>query len=841
VKARSVEDLPIDLSTYQWTEMRRIPLPWRNGTVLRQSTSILGSDSLIDSLVSQIHADSVRMFIQQLQDFGTRYCLAANRDSVALWIQSRFFSMGFSDVQLDSFQYGSTMQKNVIATLPGSTKPAQIIVIGGHHDSYASGNPLVFAPGADDNASGTAAVLEIARVLRQTGYHPKSTIKFATFAAEERGLLGSAALASRLRQAGASISLMINHDMISYTSAAPSQRSVDINYYSGFEYLRDAASSMVISFTDLNSRAGDLNSSGSDSYSFWANGFPAVYFAESQFSPFYHSSQDVITNYTMEYCAEIIRASCALAATYSDMPARVLDVAVADMGDGSSLRVYWAKNSELDLSGYRIYVGKASARYDTSFVTTDTSFVVGNLTDGIQYVIGVAAFDTYGSEGLTTERTGTPHLTPLTPSGFVAEPLWKSILLRWHPSKEADLSGYTVYRSTSLSDPPNALNAVPIHDTVLVENTAQDGIYYYYSVTAVDSTLHESTPTPFLRSRVVSLNKGILLVNETKGGDGSPMNPTIAQINDFYHLLLREFTTEDFNAEVEGGATLADIGAYSTVIWHGDDASSVAAARNSIQQIAKYLAYGGKLFITSYRPTSAFGANISTRDFLPGEFVYDYLKIRRAENRFATRFSGALPFTNGYPQISVDTSKTLSSLNYHLSTIEAIEAASGATDIYSYDSEYDTTTLGGKLRGQPVGIEYLGSPHKAITLSFPLYYMHFNEAQSLVNLVLTDKFAEATAVEDHTPRIPEDLTLFQNYPNPFNPVTTIEFRTPRAQFVTLKVYDILGNEVSTLVNETLPAGVHRAVIESTNFATGVYFYRLVSGSSMQTKKMIVLK
>jgi len=185
-----------------------------------------------------------------------RYCLAPNRDSVALWIQQQFVSIGYTDVQLDSFLYSGTWQKNVIATLPGTTKADQIILIGAHHDSYSSGSPTVIAPGADDNASGTAAVLEIARILQKTGYRPKSTIKFATFAAEERGLLGSRAHAQRLRAAGARISLMVNHDMISYSSTSPSLSSVDINYYTGYEDVREVAAEMVARFCTLTPRSG---------------------------------------------------------------------------------------------------------------------------------------------------------------------------------------------------------------------------------------------------------------------------------------------------------------------------------------------------------------------------------------------------------------------------------------------------------------------------------------------------------------------------------------------------------------------------------------------------------
>ncbi len=83
--------------------------------------------------------------------------------------------------------------------------------------------------------------------------------------------------------------------------------------------------------------------------------------------------------------------------------------------------------------------------------------------------------------------------------------------------------------------------------------------------------------------------------------------------------------------------------------------------------------------------------------------------------------------------------------------------------------------------------------------------------------------------------------LYQNYPNPFNPATKIEFRIAEFGFVSLKVYDNLGNEVSTLVNEYKPSGVYEVSFDGTGLASGIYFYQLSTSSFIQTKKMILLK
>ena len=96
-----------------------------------------------------------------------------------------------------------------------------------------------------------------------------------------------------------------------------------------------------------------------------------------------------------------------------------------------------------------------------------------------------------------------------------------------------------------------------------------------------------------------------------------------------------------------------------------------------------------------------------------------------------------------------------------------------------------------------------------------------------------------TAVDED--EIVREFALAQNYPNPFNPSTNIRYQIPERSFVTLKVYDVLGNEVTTLVNKELNAGSHEVVFDASRFSTGIYFYQLKTGSFVETKKMILVK
>ena len=119
---------------------------FKNQKFVLPQTDFQLSDSTISHIVSAVNPDSVRYIIQSLQDFETRFLFAPTRDSVAGWIKAQFLRWGYTDVVIDSFEYDGTWQKNVIATLPGIYGPDKINIVGGHHDSYSSGDPLFLLP-----------------------------------------------------------------------------------------------------------------------------------------------------------------------------------------------------------------------------------------------------------------------------------------------------------------------------------------------------------------------------------------------------------------------------------------------------------------------------------------------------------------------------------------------------------------------------------------------------------------------------------------------------------------------------------------------------------------------
>ncbi len=99
----------------------------------------------------------------------------------------------------------------------------------------------------------------------------------------------------------------------------------------------------------------------------------------------------------------------------------------------------------------------------------------------------------------------------------------------------------------------------------------------------------------------------------------------------------------------------------------------------------------------------------------------------------------------------------------------------------------------------------------------------------------------STSLHEKTPGIPKTFTLAQNYPNPFNPSTTINYELPATVHVSLKVFNLLGQEVATLVNEIKPAGIYQVRFDARDLASGLYIYRLIAGSYNSTKKFLLIK
>jgi len=286
-----------------------------------ENDSLSENERLTTRFNEEINADSLRSYVTWLQDIGTRFALADNHRDVALRIKQRYSDLGFSDCRLDSFTISRSYkgilyqqwQYNVIAAIRGSENPDSICIIGAHYDDITGDDPFLVAPGANDNAGGVAAALEIARVMKKYNYSPANTIEFIAFGAEELGLYGSFDYAEKARLNDLKIKLMLNNDMIAYQqSPDPASWSVNILDYETSRDLRKKAEWAAGKFSNLSFYNDNTYNRQSDSYPFFVNGYKAIFFFSGDVDPYYHTPDDTADKYNFEYSREIVKICCAL-------------------------------------------------------------------------------------------------------------------------------------------------------------------------------------------------------------------------------------------------------------------------------------------------------------------------------------------------------------------------------------------------------------------------------------------------------------------------------------------------------------------------------------------------
>lgn len=299
-----------------------------------KAVSTVFSGDVIADIIGQVQEDHLREHICQLQsreggeycnEQGSRWsCDGPAIDRALEYTRQYFESLGFK-TRLDPYSLGCRPgpSHNIEAELPG-TESAQLVLLVAHLDSYITGvsrgSP---APGADDDASGSAAVLEAARILSQ--YKFKHTIRFVLFTGEEQWTVGSSAYARKLASAGAQILGVFNMDMIGYDSDDNGLFEMWVRPGES-EELADLIVRTIETYGIA--LAPDVLADprrGGDHESFWRRGYPALMIIEDtefgeteDFNPCYHTSCDVLRMLNLSYAQRIAQAVIGAAAQLAE-------------------------------------------------------------------------------------------------------------------------------------------------------------------------------------------------------------------------------------------------------------------------------------------------------------------------------------------------------------------------------------------------------------------------------------------------------------------------------------------------------------------------------------------
>ncbi|KAA0001771.1 MAG: M20/M25/M40 family metallo-hydrolase [Thermoplasmata archaeon] len=256
-------------------------------------------DESIEGILDEITEELLREYIQTLQDFGPRVTGSIACREAAEYIEAQFEEYGLI-VREDNWTYHGYEDINIEATLTGeNTSSDEIYIICAHYDSVPG------SPGADDNGSGTAAVLAAAKVLSK--YKFEHTIRFVTFSGEEQGLLGSREYAAEAYENGDNIVAVLNADMIGYAETNEGRTHVIIEETESSSWITNIAINMSIEYEIGLEIVREPSYPYSDHASFLQYGFDAIFFFEYEFNEYYHSSEDTIDKMDLDYATRVTK------------------------------------------------------------------------------------------------------------------------------------------------------------------------------------------------------------------------------------------------------------------------------------------------------------------------------------------------------------------------------------------------------------------------------------------------------------------------------------------------------------------------------------------------------
>jgi Zn-dependent M28 family amino/carboxypeptidase len=289
-------------------------------------------DPVVAAIRSHVDAGNLTGEITALQNVATREATTAGCENAGNYIAEFFRNAGLT-VEEDIFSFAGHSAKNIIGTLPGTSPDSKTVIVCAHYDS-TSNDPHNLAPGADDNASGCAAVMEAARIFPAFDF--KSTIKFICFSAEEWGLYGSRHYAEAAQDRGETIAGVINLDMIAFTDQVPEDLDLIVDPES--EWLADLFAAVSSQYESLPLRTiVNASFTWSDHSPFWDCGYPALCGIEDYDvpNPYYHTTRDTIDKLNLDFALSATRAALVTAAVLARSADATL-VITADTGGTTS-------------------------------------------------------------------------------------------------------------------------------------------------------------------------------------------------------------------------------------------------------------------------------------------------------------------------------------------------------------------------------------------------------------------------------------------------------------------------------------------------------------------------
>ncbi len=716
-----------------------------------------------------------------------------------------------------SFMGGGTFNsQNVVGFKKGTGSSNEVIVVGAHYDDISEpyNDHASVSPGADDNASGVAGVLEMARLFNSM--NPEKDIYFVCFSGEEEGLYGSYYFVNDFISSNAlSVYAMINMDMIGYTTGAYRLTLYGMTLSS---QLKDLYKDIADNITTLTSLIYG-SSSGSDHYYFEQAGFRSVFAIENEFSPVYHTYADSISYMTNDFMREVIRASTGTCYNVMNMPSSITDIALTDNGD-SSITVNWTPVADTDIVDYKIYYN------DLNISIPDTNtYTLNSLIPDTLYTVYVTAVDSENLEGFINESdTITPSFLPhkITINSIRSDSL--NVYLNYDAVKSTDFNHYNILRSIKGDTVFNEI--AETIDTLFSDTTITNSEIYQYTVTVSDNDGYESEKSNTVFCRLITLNEFILVIDETNNSTLMSDNKTDA----FYDSIFDLYTHHTLDADNIDEIDITVIGNYQKVVYIDDDLNE---NKMNIQHFADYINNGGDLIL--------FGWDIG-KVILDNPTVFpaytDSTSIARTDfgilsyNRNQSFDMSYLLYNDG---VNIDSfyfeaDKLPRGSNGKLSYGGVFELDSGKTYSlgkyvsYSSDSIFDLKTN-----------IFINADTNLIIANIPLYPMNVNDGILLIEYLM-EKFDCYSGLSNNTFSINKSIKIDKIASHSIN-ILLEGFKNTN---VKIDIYDINGRYAGNLFNGNIGSKKY-SINKNLDLPSGIYFVRTISDVFNETGKLIIMK
>jgi aminopeptidase YwaD len=701
------------------------------------------SYDLLNQISEEVNQDSLTSYILSMQNLGTRYALAENRKDVARWIKRKFESFGYQNVMLDSFVYShygnETMQYNVICKSDSVYVHDDYVLLGAHHDAITYASPMDSTPGADDNASGVAGVLEAARVLKMYGENTKIPFHFATWAAEEYGLHGSKHYVQTHVATNDLPLFYINLDMIA--NSTNGNRRVNYSVTGGLNYFLTIASN----YSEL-VPVSATSTGGSDHMPFNSEQVPILYFHENNFSEYYHSENDRLENLEIDYASEVVKGTVTSFYFGANANPLVEIKYVVNGGTGENFIVGWELQEEA--IGYKLDVFQDDVLIKSMETDGDSLYVDGlPLNERVCFELYSLNSDSVGGYRVPrcVDLSATPD--PLQVSSIIN---LNHIIIEWDNALPQDADKVIVERKRKDDSEFELYGEIDPWAGSIEFMNHETGIWQY-QLTVRDLDGLVSTPTQTIIFSTPEKND-IMVVSGQLGGYN---NPTNSDVLSFYENILPKKDYHLFSA-VSDKQYLPIMQNMEVLIWNAFS-SNYSKFYENLDLLKSYIENGGKLLLFGINPQLHFDpSHPDGVPFMEDSWTYN-VGITDILANDGARLK-QLRHTSGLGA-SVNPDKVFSSFNGTLPNVDAMVTNENASVVLTYQSLSESVPEN-NFDGEPIAIKYQNENSSFIICGVPLYYFMDDESEVLLKKLLEDEMMVSNPERSYT------SDIIHVYPNP---------------------------------------------------------------------------